>query len=340
MQDKVIQIVLQNGMTLKYTLRGLKDDEIHSWAQFCAIVFRDKDNPPPAVYFERHYYNDPRREARLVRVACTEDGNIVSSCRVFQKTISAGKGRTLEAGGIGEVCTDVDHRKRGLSKYLLHNAIDIMKACGMQTSLLHSAPAFVSVYQRGGGYHCTTSHWSVVTIDCSLLRLSVNVRMAEFPKDTARLMRIHYEYSETRFSGMVIRSEQYWNDYIAKELEGTLYVLVDNDVIVGWLSVRHHSGRYQMRDFGCDHTMMETSQVLSALLPSAVGNVGSIVLALPSAVLEEIQVSNLKSLNWSEEKSEVDLGWMYKTLQEDALDMIDISLDKESPHLIWPADSF
>jgi Acetyltransferase (GNAT) domain len=346
MQNEVLQISLQDGRTIKYTLRGLKDNEIHSWAQFCATAFCDKDNPPPSLYFERHYHNDPRREAALIRVACTEDGSIVSSCRVFPKTISAGKGRTLEAGGIGEVCTHLDHRKRGLSNHLLHHSMDSMKARGMQTSLLHAAPAFVSVYQRGGDYHCTLTHWSVITMDSSrmlqqlLLRSNVNVRLAEFPKDTARLMKIHHAYSETRFSGMVIRSEQYWNDYIAKELEGTFYVLIDNDVIVGWLSVRLRNGRYQVRDFGCDHTMTETSQVLSTLLPSVIGNVGIIELFLPSAMLEELREANLTYLDWSKERSEDDLGWMYKNLQDDSPDIVAITLDKQSPHLIWPADSF
>lgn len=341
MPDKVVAVALDDGDTINYTVRGLSEDEIPAWAEFCASVFSYKEDPPPPCYFARHYANDPRRDAAMVRVACTEAGRIVSSCRVFQRTISAGNGETVEAGGIGEVCTDTDHRRRGLSKLLLTDAMDMMADRGMQTSLLHSAPAFFPVY-GGVGYTCTTSKWSVVSVNKRLLASSDNVRMAAFPKDTARLMKVHQDYSEKRFLGTIVRSEQYWNEYLAKELEGTIYVVIEKGVIAGWMSLRPRSGRYQIRDFGCDRTLVDTSQALSVLLSTAMACVEADVveIQLPTAVVNEVRATpDASYINWSMVMNENDLGWMYKTLRDGAAD-IPGAVDGEHSHLIWPADTF
>lgn len=339
---KVITVHLDDDRTVKYTLRGLKDEEIQAWAQFCSSVFSYKDNAPAASYFERHYYNDPRREALLIRVAFTEEGKIVSSCRVFRKIISAGDGETLQAGGIGEVCTDIDHRKRGLSKYLLQDAIEIMKVRGMQISLLHAAPDFFPVYERGGGFVCSTSKWSAISISKSDLRSDSRVRIAEFPKDTERLMKLHQKYSENRFCGMIVRSRKYWNEYLSKELEGSLYVLEWESLIVGWLSVRPRSGRYQVREFGCDSTKISPCDAISVLLSRAMEGVDldSFELQLPTAIFDEIREGKPTFVDGSTERSEDDLGWMYKALQEDSPNEITLTKNDQYPHLIWPADSF
>jgi predicted acetyltransferase len=76
---------------------------------------------------------------------------------------------TAAAGGIGEVCTDAEHRKRGLSKMLLQNVISIMKERQLQISLLHAAAVFFPVYQKAGGYAGSTSHWSVVQVTTAKL---------------------------------------------------------------------------------------------------------------------------------------------------------------------------
>ena len=234
-----------------YTLCGLSgEEEVHQWTEFCASVFAYKANPPPASYFARHYFNDPDRDASLIRVAVLrnggEDSMMVASCRVFRRTISLGGGdhssRTTPtrttAGGIGEVCTSADHRRRGLAKELLQDAVTIMqKDPDMSVSLLHAAPAFFSIYEKSG-YVGTRSQWTEVTIDTSKLmqqqqqqsqhkELTPQTRQARFPEDTKQLMEIHQMYSEQRFAGCIVRSEEYWNNYVSEELRGSLWVVVD-----------------------------------------------------------------------------------------------------------------
>jgi hypothetical protein len=349
------KVTLDDGTEACYIIRGLTEQEIQPWAEFCASIFSYKASPPPPEYFERHFSNDPDRDASLIRVAvCGTD--IVASCRVFLRTVSTGNGGSIRAGGIGEVCTSDSHRRRGLSKVLLENAIRIMNQRKLQLSLLHAAPTFFPVYQKTGGYSCATSHWSIVSILSSQLKegavSNVMVRAAQFPIDTGRLTMLHQAYSTDRFAGCIVRTHAYWNEYLSKELQGSLWVLINQDgLLVAWLSIRSRGGRYQLREFGVDRGQISTSEALSQLLKHAVAQEGSDAamttpegtwnLALPTAVLNEIRLDKAKAsfINRSTEASEDDLGWMYKTLDQGQVDMITI-ITKDTPHLIWPADHF
>jgi predicted GNAT family N-acyltransferase len=260
---------------------------------------------------------------------------MVASCRVFLRQVSTGQGwpkkddedddnnqqevstssfdssssSFLQAGGIGEVCTDPAHRRRGLSKVLLQDAIRIMKyqqqQPPLQLSFLHAAPSFFNVYEKTGGYACATSEWSVVCCSCQINgsgvvpannTTSFSIRKAIFPDDAPRLQLLHQHYSERRFAGCIVRSLDYWNDYLQHELSDSLWVLEkktttttttkttveddDNhnmdekeqqrDVVVAWLSLRERGGRYQLQEFGLDPQQQVTEQqVFQALLPPA-----------------------------------------------------------------------
>lgn len=343
--DSMISVTLEDGSVVEYSQRGLKQDEIEPWAQFCASVFAYKANPPSPSYFERHFYNDPNHDASLIRVMLY-DGKVVSSCRIFQRQVSGGDGTSVLSGGIGEVCTSLEHRKRGLSKLLLQNSIRIMTSRGMKLSLLHAAPAFFSVYERAGGYSCVTCQWSAVTILRSKLNERASpytIRQATFPKDTARMQKIHEQYSERRFVGCIIRSDKaYWNDYISKELEGSLWTLAkqDDDEVIAWISLRQRGERQQMRDFGCDTNVIAVSEALSMLLKVALGDVADerVLLHLPTAVIGDMQESKPTFLDLDTLEADNDDGWMYKTLQPDQKSMADATTTRY--HLIWPADSF
>lgn len=352
MAEKTITVALQDETSVEYVMRGLNDDEIGTWAEFCASVFSYKANPPPASYFERHYYNDPNRQASFVRVMVTADtSEIVSSCRVFVREISLGSDengeiKTAQAGGIGEVCTSEAHRKRGLSKLLLHNAIEIMKdRNNMQVSLLHASPEFFPVYQKGGGYSNTVSKWSVLSIQIDKLPTSDNIRLAEFPRDTKRLQSLHQEYSESSFVGCIVRSEKYWNEYLSKELDGSLYVIEKDDIIIAWMSLRNRGSRLQLREFGCDvgNFSVETfGQLLEKCLEDSFqdtaegsGEGFTMDLHLPSFVAEPIMSSEFVK---GAPTAEDDMGWMYLTLQDGGVDVV--NLNQTRPHLIWPSDSF
>jgi GNAT superfamily N-acetyltransferase len=356
------QVTLDDGTEVSYIIRGLIEQEVHPWAEFCASVFSYKASPPPPDYFQRHYSNDPDRDASLIRVAvCGTD--IVASCRIFLRTVSTGKGGSIQAGGIGEVCTSDSHRRRGLSKVLLENAIRIMNHRKLQLSLLHAAPTFFPVYQKTGGYSCTTSHWSIVSILSSQLKeaatdSNVVVRAAQFPNDTERLAMLHQAYSTDRFAGCIVRTHAYWNEYLSKELQGSLLWVLENNkddgLVVAWLSIRPRGGRYQLQEFGVDREQISTTRALSQLLllkhtvtqeegvAAMPTSEGTWDLALPTAVLDQMRPDKAKAsfINWSTEALEDDLGWMYKTLDQGGQVDMNSIITKDTPHLIWPADSF
>lgn len=342
-----------------YTLRGLQENELEAWTEFCASVFAYKANPPAASYFAHHYYSDPDRgSASWIRVAVVSanDGSnhsvIVASSRVFLRRVSLGKGSSsVKAGGIGEVCTAENHRRRGLSAQLLQDSATLLHAAGIQLSFLHSAPKFFPVYEKVG-YICTTSEWSEVTIDCKVLGLEeqlkdrepVRSRHAYFPEDTEQLVSIHQSYSESRFVGCIIRSKEYWEQYISQELQGSLWVLEDdhNNQIIGWMSIRRRGDRYQLRDFGCKD--MESApavfrQLLTDLLEKELFDTGpSFRLHMPTEILREVESSLHDSDYILGGLSDNDNGWMYKQITIEAISVPKLIMDRL--HLIWPADSF
>lgn len=352
---------LVGGWKAHYIIRGLKEEEIDAWAQFCASIFAYKSNPPPASYFARHYHNDPcRGQASLIRVACY-NGEIVASCRLFLRTVStagsamtiSGAPSSLTAGGIGEVCTAPTHRKRGLSKVLLQNVMKIMKERQLQVSLLHAAPAFFPVYEKAGKYRCTLSRWSVFQWKQTNAATNEDyaIRNATFPEDTDRLCRLHQTYSESTFSGCIVRTAEYWNEYLSNELGDSLWVLTGgSNVAVAWLSLRRRGDRVQLREFGADVTTIAVAEALDQLLSHALNELPNKVdgqtftLVLPTAVLDQAkgecgQDSHvLQNLDWDSVVEENDQGWMYKIL-DDRVPFDTIS-GKRTPHLIWPADSF
>ncbi len=351
--DDTYHVTLDSGDCISYQIRGLREDEIGAWADFCASVFSYKPNPPPPAYFERHYRNDPTRVASLIRVAFWND-QIVASCRLFLRTLALG----LSAGGIGEVCTAHDHRRRGLSKVLLQNVMDIMKEHQLQISLLHAAPAFFPVYETVGGYVCSTSSWSLVPISTSQLlqitaesltsQCSFIIREASFPKDTDQLSQLHRIYSEERFAGCLIRSNDYWNEYLSQELQGSLWVL-ETSSIVAWLSLRPRGTRFQLQEFGFDKesSLITLTEALTLLLQFAVQELQKNqkvpedwILTLPTFVLDECCMvkGSMPFMDWSNMTQEDDFGWMYKIL--DNTISIESINGSQKPHFIWPADSF
>ena len=167
-----------------------------------------------------------------------EDGEIVSSVRIFRRTLSAGRHTKdvgyIEAGGIGEVCTSPNHQRRGLSKILLKDAINIMNASsnaegggGMLYSFLHASADFRQFYTKLGGYQCVTSEWSCVPIKLQHLTSDKisddrinndwSIRQSDFPQDAVRLQQLHADYSEGRLI-TIVRSVQYWKECVSGEL--------------------------------------------------------------------------------------------------------------------------
>lgn len=359
-----------------YNLCSIDEEEkLQEWADFCASCFAYKANAPPASYFLRHYFNDPRRDASLVTVMKeTVTCKIVASTRVFVRRISIGNGKYVEAGGIGEVCTSLDHRKKGLAKKLLLNAIQLMTQRNMNCSMLHASPSLMNVYERSANYKGVDSHWTILPLESKyfqtnenilLERLNgVNVRLASFPNDIMQLKAMHESYSQERFCGCIIRTTEYWNEYIRREIGDSLFVLTEDEKILAWMSIQQRSEtRLRLREFGwCmeNNGSVNIQDAFSCLIKTCMNSLmkekgvvqesffkQDMELAIPSVVYRDLVEDNEKStlftyLNQSLEiKNECDPGWMYKDLLDnDLVDMSNVVNFCKVPHLIWPSDTF
>lgn len=350
-----------------YMIRGLRDEaqEFETWTKFCAGAFSYKDNPPPSTYFARHYLNDPDRQGpSWVRVAVFvgESGKeeIVASVRVFFRRISRGSSANeIPVAGIGEVCTDPTHRRRGLSKELLKDAFDLISEAGLEYSMLHAAPAFIPYYQSVG-YHSITSNWKSIQVNqCKKSDPKFSIRKARFPSDTNSLKPLHQVFSENRFSGCVIRSTEYWNNYVSVELKDSLFVCssngegnADSSELLGCLSVRSRGKteagipKFQLREFSVKLGCPSYFEVFILLLDRALASVYSSEcfpsrLSAPAFILDEICQDEHAPhyLDINSRADEDDSGWMFRShiVQVDITDFLE-TLGK--PHCLWPSDSF
>ena len=280
---------------------------------------------------------------------------------------------SIEAGGIGEVCTSPNHQRRGLSKILLNDALQIMmnRNSGMSCSLLHASPTFRPVYAKFG-YVCVSSPWSVVPIHlnqlspelkgpyectCNGETVDWKVRPAIFPKDTSELHRLHRKFSEDRFI-TIHRTKEYWNDYVSEELRDTLWVLTKStdstEQIIAWMAIRKRGNRYQLREFGCDRSDDFTIAAALRLLLGVTlnqsgehvgeGVTGDILLHMPTIILLDTEETggNYSFLDLSNSIEENDDGWMYVNFDTDKENVLELTSQKDVrlTHLIWPTDSF
>jgi hypothetical protein len=194
----------------------------------------------------------------------------------------------------------------------------------MSCSLLHANPEFRPVYNKIGGYESVTSKWTLVPIKLNKLIIKTthhgnnntkkwSTRQAIFPQDVSQLQSLHTEYSEKRFI-TIIRSTEYWTDYVSAELGDSLWVLQEEESnggggeakIVAWLSIRERGDRYQLREFGVDRNKHITEYALKTLLGVAVQQrIGdedlhsdadgdkTLSFLLPTIVLSDIQQDKL-----------------------------------------------
>jgi hypothetical protein len=94
---------LNTKLPQHYTLRGLHQDELNEWEEFCASVFAHKPHPPPADYFCWHSMNYPcHGPTLLICVAVWNDDVshkeiVLSFCCIFLKKVLMGGGRFAKA---------------------------------------------------------------------------------------------------------------------------------------------------------------------------------------------------------------------------------------------------
>ncbi|MHA1684596.1 MAG: GNAT family N-acetyltransferase [Promethearchaeota archaeon] len=119
--------------------RGLKKEEFpHALYPLLERCFTGsaEDRRFYTLHYERPY-GKPSWEYSRVGVL---DGVLVSHIAIWKFAVSFAGGTVLSAGGIRDVCTDPNHRKKGYGHKVLQDAVTFMKKEHLDISLLYAGP--------------------------------------------------------------------------------------------------------------------------------------------------------------------------------------------------------
>ncbi len=198
---------------MKTEIRTVSEHIYDELIDLLARSYGEDDN-----HFRRQHMGDPSYSHDQGSILL-EDGKIVSHIQVYEKLMRYGAGR-IPFGGIGDVATDPEHRRKGHAAKLLENAIEHMRHNELPLSLLYTDTQ--SLYEQAG--------WCVVPATM----LEADVPAEARPGPRAYIVK-PFEESEVRLLA------GYW-DQAMSNLVGPLdrsveYFLKQPDWLEGWGNV-------------------------------------------------------------------------------------------------------
>ncbi|KAJ3182302.1 hypothetical protein HDU87_008464 [Geranomyces variabilis] len=132
-----------------YELRALTLPEVPAFLAHCAQTFAPAG--APAALFQDHWHNDPHAQVAGVLIALDPNTTtIVSSVRVYHRSLNLAHHLQIPCGAIGDVATHPAHRGKGLARRLMALADTYMKSCGIPVAALHAAPLAAPLYEACG----------------------------------------------------------------------------------------------------------------------------------------------------------------------------------------------
>jgi len=188
-------------------VRGLKNwDEYEQMLEAVAAGFgHDVEAVRPR--FERH----PPYKLEATRVVIVGD-RIVSVVHVHELPVRGRNRQRWLMGGIGEVSTHPDHRRRGYATMAMRDPIAYMERVGCHFSMLGTG--INAFYERLGW---RTYLRTFLTFDPKQVALpdesagDLKVQEIDWDQDLPALKRIYREYNRDKI-GPFIRSEEYWRE--------------------------------------------------------------------------------------------------------------------------------
>ena len=177
-------------------------------------------------------------------------------------------GRKLKMGGVAGVATYPEYRRSGYVKQLLLHSLVTMREQGMTLSMLH--PFSVSFYRKYGWELFTDRHKAIIRKDNLIMQERVYGHIRRLTKETdngdpAAI----YEAFAGRFSGMLVRSEEWWLESVFDDMQAAvyydvmnrpagymLYEVKDNKMRVEEFVPLHGEARTGLWNFICQHDSM------------------------------------------------------------------------------------
>ena len=218
--------------------RALYPEELEVWLDHVTTVFSGGRQ-----YFSNHWHNDPWRDPEGIRIA-VDNGKIVSTVRVFSRKMFL-HGEPVTVGGIGEVSTHSEYRRRGLATQLLKDAIGFMESRNIATSSLHGSQRIYSVE----GWEKVPRYYAKQPM-AARKQVAWDVRPANFD-DHAEVERIAalYDGYARKFNGTFVRDNMaYWTEWVRTE-SPSAWVAERDGNIEGYVSVARHKDRLNVEEF-------------------------------------------------------------------------------------------
>ena len=218
--------------------RALHPEELEAWLDHVTSVFTGGRQ-----YFSNHWHNDPWRDAEGIRVA-VDNGTIVSTVRVFIRKIFL-HGEPITVGGIGEVSTRPEYRRRGIATQLLKDSIQFMESRDIAVSVLFGSQRIYSIegWEKVPRYYAKQSFTAEK-------EAAWEVRPANFD-DEVEVTRIAdlYDRYARKFNGTLVRDEiAYWTKWVRTE-SSNAWVAERDGTIEGYISVNPREDELGVKEF-------------------------------------------------------------------------------------------
>ena len=218
--------------------RALHPEELETWLDHVTSVFTGGRQ-----YFSNHWHNDPWRDAEGIRVAL-DKGTIVSTVRVFIRKIFL-HGEPITVGGIGEVSTHPEYRRRGIATQLLKDSIQFMEDRDIAVSLLFGSQKIYSIE----GWEKVSRYYARQSFSADK-QSAWEVRPANFDDEVEvkRLSDLYDRYAR-KFNGTVVRDDiAYWTQWVRTESPNA-YVAERGGNIEGYVSVTEREDGLSVKEF-------------------------------------------------------------------------------------------
>lgn len=241
--------------------RSLHPEEFDAWLDHVAHVFS-----AGRQYFANHWHNDPWKDFEGIRIA-VDDGKIVSTVRVFIRKMYF-HGQPISVGGIGEVSTRSEYRKRGLASQLLKDSIQFMEDRNIAISMLHGNQRIYSIE----GWQKVPRYYAKKTI-AGVKQKQWEIRPVNFQDsdEVAQLVELYHTYSR-KFNGAFVRDDMtYWTDWVQTE-SPSLWVAKRQKCIEGYVSVRKRDGELGVKEFAVSEEL-STENGGKAFFESTLSNI-------------------------------------------------------------------
>ena len=186
--------------------RAITDSERSDCMTMLDRVF----NTTPDGYFHRYFEGDPWFKNDCCRVLLV-DGRIASSVSICRREVRVGCVR-LAMGGIANVGTDPEYRKRGYSSEVLRDAVRTMDAEEMDFSFLYTGR--YDFYSRVGWRRIAIPALKgmLKTAEPARADAGYTVRPYDPGTDASALLRIYDEFNAER-TLTAVRTERYWRSF-------------------------------------------------------------------------------------------------------------------------------